>query len=214
MQHNILRDSNVTKIYLMYVDAGARKKIQVKLRFMDTKECYFATPTPRGFVKPKRKIPAELNVYTTDGVYKTKVTLLDSNMSLNEVMYEVSIPNKWDFVQLRSSSRKEVELPIEITFNDGFKITTNTLDLSLGGISFVSKNSFNSIYKKISGILTLKLPQNTLINFPDGTMTTEAKFVRESEPNDFGEIIYSFKFCSVKPEDDEILKNYLLRLDF
>ena len=78
----------------------------------------------------------------------------------------------------------------------------------------VSKNSFNSIYKKISGILTLKLPQNTLINFPDGTMTTEAKFVRESEPNDFGEIIYSFKFCSVKPEDEEILKNYLLRLDF
>ncbi len=214
MQHNILRDSNVTKIYLMYVDAGARKKIQVKLRFMDTKECYFATSTPRGFVKPKRKIPAELNVYTTDGVYKTKVTLLDSNMSLNEVMYEVSIPNKWDFVQLRSSSRKEVELPIEITFNDGFKITTNTHDISLGGISFVSKNSFNSIYKKISGILTLKLPQNTLINFPDGTMTTEAQFVRESEPNDFGEIIYSFKFCSVKPEDEEILKNYLLRLDF
>ena len=145
---------------------------------------------------------------------KTKVTLLDSNMSLNEVMYEVSIPNKWDFVQLRSSSRKEVELPVEITFNDGFKITTNTHDISLGGISFVSKNSFNSIYKKISGILTLKLPQNTLINFSDGTMTTEAKFVRESEPNDFGEIIYSFKFCSVKPEDEEILKNYLLRLDF
>ena len=66
MQHNILRDSNVTKIYLMYIDGGARKKIQVKLRFMDSKEGYFAAPTPRGFVKPKRKIPAELNVYTTE----------------------------------------------------------------------------------------------------------------------------------------------------
>ncbi len=214
MQHNILRDSNVTKIYLMYVDAGTRKKVQVKLRFMDAKECYFATPTPRGFVKPKRKIPAELNVYTTDGVYKTKVTLLDSNMSLNEVMYEVSIPNKWDFVQLRSSSRKEVELPIEITFNDGFKITTTTRDISLGGISFVSKEPFNSIYKKISCILTLTLPQKVLINFADGKMTTEAKFVRESEPNDFGEVLYSFKFCSIKPDDEEVLKNYLLRLDF
>ena len=214
MQHNILRDSNVTKIYLIYVDGGARKKIQVKLRFMDSKESYFAAPTPRGFVKPKRKIPAELNVYTTDGVYKTKVTLLDSNMSLNEVMYEVSIPNKWDFVQLRSSSRKEVELPLKITFNDGFAIETKTHDLSLGGISFVSKESFNSIYKKISGILTLALPNNVLINFPDGKMTTEAKYVRETEPNDFGEVLYSFKFCSIKPEDEDVLKNYLLRLDF
>ena len=214
MQHNILRDSNVTKIYLMYIDGGARKKIQVKLRFMDSKEGYFAAPTPRGFVKPKRKIPAELNVYTTDGVYRTKVTLLDSNMSLNEVMYEVSIPNKWDFVQLRSSSRKEVELPLKITFNDGFTIETKTHDLSLGGISFVSKESFNSIYKKISGILTFALPNNVLINFPDGKMTTEAKYVRESEPNDFGEVLYSFKFCSIKPEDEDVLKNYLLRLDF
>ena len=42
MQQNILRESNVTKIYLIYVDNGARKKMPVKLRFMDNKECYFA----------------------------------------------------------------------------------------------------------------------------------------------------------------------------
>lgn len=214
MQHNILRDSSVTKIYLIYTDAGAKKRVQVKLRFMDAKECYFATPTPRGFSKPKRKISAELNVYTTDGVYKSNVTLLDSNMSLNEVMYEVSIPSKWDFIQLRLSSRKEVELPIKIAFNDGFMIDTTTHDISLGGISFISKNSINSIYKKISGILTLELPKNVLINFADGKMTTETKFVREAEANDFGEILYSFKFCSLKPDDEEVLKNYLLRLDF
>ena len=197
----------------MYIDGGATKKIQVKLRFMDSKEGYFAAPTPRGFVKPKRKIPAELNVYTTDGVYKTKVTLLDSNMSLNEVMYEVSIPNKWDFVQLRSSSRKEVELPVKISFNDGFLIEAKTHDLSLGGISFISDKPFSSIYKKISGILTLELPKNTLINFPDGKMSVETKFVLETPFGNFGETLYSFKFIGVKLEDEEILKNFLLRLN-
>ena len=213
MQHNILRDSNVTKIYLIYVDNGARKKINVKLRFMDANECYFAAPTPLNFKKPKRKIAAELKVYTTDGVYQSQIVLLDSNMSLSEVMYEVSIPSKWDFVQLRSSSRKEVELPVKIAFNDGFVIETKTYDLSLGGISFVSKKTFSSLYKKISGVLTLELPKDTIINFPDGSMTVETKFVREASLGEFGEFLYSFKFCGVKPEDVEILKNFLLRFD-
>lgn len=213
MQQNILRESNVTKIYLIYVDNGARKKMPVKLRFMDNKECYFATPTPNGFNKPKRKSPAELKVYTKDGVYQAQVTLIDSNMSLSEIMYEVSIPSRWDFIQLRSSTRKKVELPLKISFNDGFSIETKTHDLSLGGISFVSNKPFSSIYKKISGILTLELPKNTLQNFPDGQMSVETKFVRETPYGNFGEMLYSFKFIGVKLEDEDILKNFLLRFD-
>ncbi len=213
MQQNILRESNVTKIYLIYVDNGARKRMPVKLRFMDNKECYFATPTPKDFKKPKRKSPAELKVYTTDGVYQAQVTLIDSNMSLNEIMYEVSIPSRWDFTQLRSSSRKEVELPVKISFNDGFLIEAKTHDLSLGGISFISDKPFSSIYKKISGILTLELPKNTLINFSDGQLSVETKFVRETPFGNFGETLYSFKFIGVKLEDEEILKNFLLRLN-
>ena len=215
MQHNILRDSNITKIYLIYIHNGARKKETVTLRFMDNKECYFAAPTPVKFDKPKKKIPAELNVFTPDGVYKTKITLLDTNMSLQEILYEVSIPKTWDFIQLRASSRKLVELPVSIKFNDGFTINTTTYDLSLGGISYYTKDSLSSIYKKISGILTLELPKETLINFPDGRMTVETKFVREKSGDEehFGEQLVIFKFIGVTPDDEMILKNFLIKLD-
>ncbi len=213
MQHNILRESNVTKIFLIYVDNGAKKKIAVKLRFMDNKECYFVTPTPTNFKKPKKKIQAELKVYTTDGIYQSQVTLLDSNMSLNEVLYEVSIPIKWNFSQSRLSSRKTIELPLNISFNDGFHIETKTQDLSLGGVSFILKQQISSIYKKLSGILTLELPRNTLINFPDGKLTVETKFVRENLTDNYEGTMYSFKFVGLKPEDEEILKNFLLRID-
>ena len=215
MQHNILRDSNVTKIYLIYVHNGARKKETVSLRFMDNKECYFAAPTPVKFDKPKKKIPAELNVFTTDGVYKTKVTLIDTNMSLREVLYEVSIPKVWDFIQLRSSSRKLVELPVSIKFNDGFTINATTYDLSLGGISYYTKDSVSSIYKKLSGILTLELPKDTLINFPDGKMTVETKFVREKSGDEdhFGEQLVIFKFIGITPDDEMVLKNFLIKLN-
>lgn len=215
MQHNILRDSNITKIYLIYVHNGAKKKETVKLRFMDNKECYFAAPTPVQFDKPKKKIPAELNVFTSDGIYKTKITLLDTNVSLQEILYEVSIPKIWDFIQLRNSSRKLVALPVNIKFNDGFTINATTYDLSLGGISYYTKDSLSSIYKKISGILTLELPKETLINFPDGKMTVETKFVRE-KPGDeehFGEQLVIFKFIGVTPENEMILKNFLIKLD-
>lgn len=206
MQQNILRDSNITKIYLIYVNNGSKKKESVSLRFIDKKECYFAAPTPVKFDKPKKKIPAELNVYTTDGVYKTKVTLIDCNMSLREIMYEVSIPNSWDYIQLRASSRKLAALPVTIKFNDGF---------SINGVSFFSKETISSIYKRISGILTLELPKDTLINFPDGKMTVEAKFVREKSEieNHFGEQLYIFKFVNISYDDENILKNFLIKLN-
>lgn len=215
MQHNILRDSNITKIFLIYVHNGARKREVVSLRFMDNKECYFAAPTPVKFDKPKRKIPAELNVFTSDGVYKTKATLLDTNMSLREVLYEVSIPKSWDFIQLRASSRKVVSLPVSIKFNDGYTINATTYDLSLGGISFFTKEPISSIYKKVSGILTLELPRETLINFPDGKMTVETKFVREKTDVEehFGETFVIFKFIGVVPDDEIVLKNFLIKLD-
>ena len=216
MQQNILKDSNITKIYLIYINAnGIKKKEAVKLRFMDSKECYFAANTPVNFVKPKRKSQAEINVYTTDGIYKTKVTIIDTNLSLREVIYNVSIPKTWDFIQLRSSTRKLVKLPVKIKFNDGFEIQTSTYDLSLGGLSFFSEKSFSSIYKKISGILTLEIPKTEIINFPDGELVVETKFVREKSEieNHFGETLYIFKFMNLPKENELILKNFLMKLD-
>lgn len=216
MQQNILRETNITKIYLIYTNSnGIKKKDAVKLSFMDSKECYFATNTSVNFVKPKKKTTAELNVYTTDGVYKTKVTILDTNLSLREVIYNVSIPKTWDFIQLRSSTRKLIKLPVKIKFNDGFEIQASTYDLSMGGVSFFSDQSFSSIYKKISGILTLHLPKTEIINFPDGELIVETKFVREkSEIEDhFGETLYIFKFVNIPKENELILKNFLMKID-
>ncbi len=215
MQHNILRDSNITKIYLIYVENGSKKRFQVSLRFIDQKECYFATSTPVGFSKPKRKTPAEIKVYTQDGIYETEVSLLESQTSLREVLFEVSIPKNWKFTQLRQSSRKLVSLPFSIKYNDGFVIENQTYDLSLGGISFLSDKPIQSIYKKISCIVTIEMPKENIINFPDGKLVAEAKYCREIfDVEQFDEkTFYAFKFVNLSAEDAEILKSYLLRLN-
>ncbi len=215
MQQNILQDSNITKIYLIYIINGSKKRENVKLRFMDNRECYFAAPVSSNFNKPKKKTPAELHVFTTDGVYKTNVSLIDSNVSMREVMYEVSLPKSWNFIQLRNSTRKQVELPVNIKFNDGFEINATSYDLSLSGVSFFYKPPITSIYKKITGILTLKLPDDTLFNFPHGAMTVETKLVREKEDVEghFGETFYIYRFMNVSYDDEDILKTFLIRLN-
>lgn len=214
MQHNILRDSNITKIYLIYQDNGVKRKYQLKLKFMDSKECYFSSSVPVNFSKPKRKTAANIKVYTQDGIYETDVAILDSQLSLCEVIFEVSIPKNWKFTQLRQSSRKLVELPVSIKYNDGYVIENRTYDLSLGGISFLSDAQIPSIYKKLSGILTLELPKETIINFPDGKMTIEAKFCREAtDIDEFGDkTLFVYKFIGLSVEDAEILKTFLLSL--
>ncbi len=215
MQQNILRDSNVTKIYLLYEEKGLKKRVSLKLRFMDSRECYFAGSMPANFEKPKRKTPADLYVYTVDGVYNSKVSILNANVSMRDVLYEVTIPKKWDFIQLRRSTRKQVALPVSIKFNDGFELNETSFDLSLGGVSFFSRTQIPSIYKKISGVLSLQLPSDTLINFADGQMTVEAKFVREKEDIEgrFGEVLYIYKFMNVSPEDEDILRMFLIKID-
>lgn len=215
MQHNILRESNITKIYLIYTDGGIKKKFQVKLRFMDNRECYFAALNPVNFNKPKRKTPAELKVYTEDGIYDTEINILDSDAGIREVMFNVTIPKNWKFTQLRQSSRKQTELPISIKYNDGETIEATTYDLSIGGVSFYSDVNISSIHKKLSCILSIKFPKNLIINFPDGVMTVEAKFCREvadAESYD-NKTLHVYKFLGVPVEHMEILKNYLLHLE-
>ena len=216
MQQNILRESNITKIFLIYMNNGSRKREDVTLRFMDNKECYFSSNTSfQAFNKPKKKTPAEINVFTPDGVYKTTVTIVDTNVSLTEILYQVSIPKTWDFIQMRASTRKRIELPIEIKFNDGFNIEAVSYDLSLGGVSFYCKEPLSSIYKKITGILTLKLPQNTIIDFPEGAMTVETKFVREKPGAEghYGQQLLIFKFLNIPAEEQIVLKNFLIKID-
>ena len=216
MQTNILRDSNVTKIFLIYVNNGSRKREAVKLRFMDNRTCLFAATMPVNFVKPKRKTPADIYVYTPDGVYRAKVSILGANLSFNDLLYEVSIPKRWEFIQLRTSSRKQAQLPLTVKYNDGFTIHATSYDLSMGGISYISTQELSSIYKKITGILTVEFPSNSVINFPDGKLTVETKFVREKDVADSyheNEHLNVFRFIGLSSEDEMILKQYLIKLD-
>lgn len=215
MQYNILRNGDITKIYLIYVNnMGVRKRENVSLRFMDSKESFFVTKSYSTFNKPKKKTPAELNVYTPDGVYKAKVSIMDSVVSLDEIMYTTTIPLVWDFVQLRKSTRKQVELPFKLKFNDGFEVEGMSFDLSLNGISFYSKANISSIYQRLSCILSLSLPSETIVNFVGGQLNVEAKYVRdkEGEGEFFGQRYYVFKFYGLGYEDEMVLKNFLLKL--
>jgi len=216
MQFNILKDSGVVKITLTYMVTGIRKKVQVRMRFMDKKECYFAMEN-RGFVKPKNKTNVEIACYTPDGVYKSNVTLMDTVTSMNEILFSVSIPYIWKLSQMRMSSRKQVKLPVKIRFNDGFEITAHTHDVSLGGISFYSEQAIPSVYKQLTCALSMQLPRDTVINFANGQMVCEARYQREKEDEALGflstSILYVFKFLTMTNDDIVVLKNYLLHLD-
>lgn len=151
MQENILRDSLVTHIFLSYMEAGKKQVVRVKLRFIDTRQAYFSAPPPINFVKPKRKTPAEIKVFTVDGVYKTDIFINDTQVNLTEVLFEVSVPKLWEYVQQRSSSRNRVSLPVKIKYNDGFEIETATFDIALGGIAFYSRDAIFKHLQKITG---------------------------------------------------------------
>ena len=216
MQQNVLKDNNVVKIILVYTVSGIRKRQQVKLRFMDRKEAFFSAPN-KSFIKPKNKTNVEIACYTPDGVYRSNVTLNDTIQSMNEVLFSVSIPYMWRLSQMRASSRKKTELPVSIKFNDGFEISANTSDVSLGGVSFYTSQPVPSIYKQLTGVLSLKLPKETVINFPNGQMKCEARYQREKEADDFfgieARMMYVFKFLTMTNDDIVVLKNYLLRLE-
>lgn len=212
MQQNILRESNVTKVFLQYVDNGVRKKHQVKIRFMDKKECYFAAECPPNFDKPKNKIEAELFVYTTDGIYKTNVKLLETNVSMREILFTVSLPKNWNYTQMRESSRKSVSLPVTIQYNDGYVISATTDDIALGGVCISYNEDISSIYRRIPCILTLELPKNLIINLPESKLIVEAKFLREVSANEDC-YKYAFKFLSITYEQKNVLTNFLIKLD-
>lgn len=216
MQQNILKDGGVVKIMLTYMVAGLKKKTQVKLRFMDKKEAFFSAPN-NSFIKPKNKSNVEIACYTPDGVYRSNVTLMDTISSMDEILFSVSIPYVWKLSQMRASSRKKVQLPITIKFNDGFEINATTSDISLGGASFTITQPVPSIYKQLTGMLSLTLPKETVINFSNGKMLCEARYQREKEGSDFFGLdpatMYVFKFLTMTNDDIIVLKNYLIRLD-
>ncbi|MCQ2753737.1 MAG: PilZ domain-containing protein [bacterium] len=213
MNDNILRTKDCVKIYINYVNSkGLGRKKQVTVRYVDLSTCYLTMPLPSDVERPKPKSKAELVVYTTDGVYNSEVVLLGTEVTLNEFFYEVSLPKTWNYKQLRNGSRKDVELPLTLKFDDGFEVTATSTDLSVGGLSFKTEQRISTIYHKLKCQLTLQLPKDLLINFADGKFICSASFVRLRENFETNEKIYAFQFLNVSKEDSEILQNYLLHL--
>ena len=216
MQENILRDSLVTHIFLSYMEAGKKQVVRVKLRVIDTRQAYCSAPPPINFVKPKRKTPDEIKVFTVDGVYKTDIFINDTQVNLTEVLFEVSVPKLWEYVQQRSSSRNRVSLPVKIKYNDGFEIETATFDIALGGIAFYSRDAISSIYKKLPAVLTMELPKSMWIKNPDCKIVVETCFVRErieeEDEEHFHQFLYSYKFVNLPKDAENTLRELLLQI--
>ena len=181
MQHNILKTSEIVKIFFNYTDGkGITRKELVKVRYMDHRSVYFVGRIPSSFTKPKWRAKANVVVYTPEGIYYTEQIIRDVTCSLNDVLYKVDLPKTWNFKQLRAGSRKKVALPAKIIFADEFCLEAQTLDLSVGGFAIESSKGFlTSVQKNFPAKCLLQFPQSAIINFPDGLLNTEIKFVRE-----------------------------------
>ena len=209
---SILRNPDISKIYISYLDKGKRVKYEVAVRFADSKEIYVAMPSMMNFEKPQKRIPIEIVTYTPEGVHKGNAVLSDVEVTIAETMFILNAPQAWKYTQMRLNTRKLANIKITLSFNDGFKIEAPSYNISLGGISFFSKEKLSSIYTKLPCQLTLDIPILDLDLFPDGTYTVTGRFVREKEkPDEFHqfEILYVFKFVGLTFEQEEILDDCL-----
>ena len=73
----VLKNPDITKVYLSFLDKGKKFKYETQVRFVDAKESYLAISTPVDFEKPTRRIPVEVVVYTPDGVFKANTVIFN-----------------------------------------------------------------------------------------------------------------------------------------
>ena len=208
----VLRNPDITKIYLSYLDKGKKYKYETQVRFVDNKECYFSIQTPTDFTKPQKRIPVEVVVYTPDGIFKANTVLSDSEVTLAETMFILNSPQMWKYVQMRLNSRKLANIVIKLSFNDGYEVKAPSNNISLGGVSFFCREKIPSIYTKLPCKLTMVLPGLDPGIFPNQEFTVTARFVREKErADDFHpfDILYVFKFVGMNSIEEELLEHCL-----
>ena len=136
---------------------------------------------------------------------------------MNNIFYKVDIPKNWKYTQLRKGTRKFVELPLNLKFNDGVELSGETYDLSVGGFSFNSIHDLSTVQKRFACNCKIKFPNEGIINFPDGELEVDAIFVRQKPILDDYDLRdhrrISFKFLNLSPDYELILKNFLMKIE-
>ena len=216
MQENILSSQDVVKLIINYTDGnGLKRKDLVTTHYSDKKRCYFLCSYPTNFKKPRWRAKAEIITYTPGGVYKTTTIIRDASISKGQLMIEVDLPKTWEFKQLRAGTRKNIKLPVKITFADENKLETKTEELSVSGFSLISNIKLTTTQMGFLSNCSILIPEEDGTWFENNKLEASIKYIRQipitgiySLENHYK---YSFKFVRLTAEQTMILKKYILQ---
>ena len=204
VQQDLLTKAEVQEIFLIFIDRkGGQKRTAVKFKFADKSSVYLSLELTPDFIKPKKGIPAELQVFAPSGIYRASVILKDTETTSREVFYVISQPKEYRVEQRRKSARIVCEAPFSIKY-DEFEIKALSYDLSLGGVAFYYNEGIPDIYKRFPVELTLYLPEDEMNGIYDSPISCQARFVRGKEK------FFAYEFLNLNSECRLILKNWLL----
>lgn len=216
MQEDILSSQYVVKLVINYTDGnGLKRKELVTTHYSDQKRCYFLCTYPANFKKPRWRARAEIITYTPGGVYKTTTIIRDTSISNEQLMIETDLPKTWEFKQLRAGTRKNIKLPVKITFADENKLEANTESISVSGFTLISNIKLTTTQMSFLSKCSIQIPEEEGKWFENNKLETSVKYVRQvsitgiySLENHYK---YSFKFVNLSKEQSLNLKKYILQ---
>lgn len=215
MEQNILKSTDVSKIYLIYTDGKKnQRKELVNIRYSDKKHCYFAGEIPFNFSKPGFFAKADIVVYTPDGVYRANVKMGNISYTLNEIVYELAMPKFWNYTQMREGTRKKLGFPISIKFCDETVLDGYLYNLSVSGFSIATKIQLSLVQKKFPAVSEILFPTDEYPEIPDGKLIANCKYARENALIDDYEFmdhnLIGFKFLNLNKSYAEIIKKTII----
>jgi len=202
MYVNVLREVSPSRIEMTYTDAAGKKTQEVTMGYYDEKCCYFSLIINLNFLLPKVHSTAEIVFYSPNGVFKSTVKFISIEKTPGRVLFEVTVPQKWEFIQRRKYLRKVIPLPIKIKYDDGFEISTTVNDISAGGVGIFLKGNFSGIYQRLVADISIEFPEGSILHLPDHTVKTKANCIRVEEnlPGHFGEKFIAYEFIDLDSE--------------
>ena len=215
----IMAGKDIIKIFVEYTGCDKEKKIKrVKSKYFTSETSYFVLDVLKEkFIKPKPRTKLKIIIYTPDGVYSAMVKILDADVLSRQPIFEVETPKEWKFQQLRFGTRKDIELPVKITFGDDSVLECYTKNISVSGFSLYSQKALLENQKKIPANCEIELLGDALEDGLNNIFNARLKFVRQTLVKDDyfydGYYLIAFKFFNPPKKQFEKLKKYLLFLD-